>query len=77
MPKAGFTLAMPPKELMGLKKRPGDTAGLANWLLENAAAADYAVVAMDTLIYGGLIPSRLHGESEKELRARADVLAPV
>ena len=23
MPKAGFTLAMPPKELMGLKKRPG------------------------------------------------------
>ncbi len=74
MPKAGFTLAMPPKELMGLKKRPGDTEGLANWLLENAAAADYAVVAMDTLIYGGLIPSRLHGESEKELRARADVL---
>lgn len=56
----GFTLLKPDVSIMGLKKKPGDTEQLWSWLLEHAMEADGAVIAIDTLLYGGIIPSRLH-----------------
>lgn len=53
-------LLRPPIELMGDMKRPGDTEGLWRWLLERAGEADGAILSLDTLLYGGIIPSRLH-----------------
>ncbi len=74
MPKADFELIMPPIGMMGLKKRPADTARLAAWVRENAQNADILILSMDTLVYGGLIPSRLHFESKETLCARADLV---
>ncbi len=74
MPNAGFELTLPPRALMGAKKRPADTEKLAEWLLRAAEDADAFVLSMDTLVYGGLIPSRLHRESRETLYARADIL---
>lgn len=46
---------------MGRRKRPADTAAVAEWLLTEADQAVGAVVAIDTLAWGGLIPSRQSG----------------
>ncbi len=74
MPKADFELIEPPKEYMGLKKRPADRDKLAEWVLEEGKRADACILSLDTLIYGGLIPSRLHHETKEELSARADLV---
>ncbi len=74
MPKADHTLIVPPMALMGLKKRPADAEKLAEWLYAAAADADACILSMDTLIYGGLIPSRLHHIDRETLFARADIL---
>lgn len=53
-------LVTPGLERMGLKKRPADVDKLWDWLYEEARDADAAILSLDTLLYGGIIPSRLH-----------------
>lgn len=74
MPKTCFDLVLPPKEIMGQKKIPGETGKIAQWLLDNVDDADAMVLALDTLIYGGIVPSRLHHTPEAELLRQADLL---
>ncbi|MFS0871794.1 DUF4127 family protein [Paenibacillus xylanilyticus] len=69
-----FTVERPPLEMMGLKKRPGDVEQLWSWLEKSCAGADGAVVALDTLLYGGIIPSRLHELKLEELTERLERL---
>ncbi len=75
MPAADYRLLLPPREYMGDKKRTADTDKLRAWLLENVAQADACIISMDTLVYGGIVPSRLHEESEETLLSRADTVA--
>lgn len=74
MPKTDYTLILPPKEIMGQKKTPGDTQKIAQWLLQHVDGADAMVLALDTLVYGGIIPSRLHHLSQDELIERANLI---
>lgn len=74
MPKADFRLILPPKEYMGDKKLPADTERLADWLTENIDGADACILSMDTLIYGGIVPSRLHNEALSVLIERASLV---
>ncbi|MET3543430.1 hypothetical protein ABID47_000024 [Paenibacillus favisporus] len=69
-----FEMVRPPMDMMGLKKRPGDTERLWAWLEKEAADADGAIIAIDTLLYGGIIPSRLHYLKQLELANRVDRL---
>lgn len=55
---AGLEVVAPPVELMGNLERPADCEGLVAWLAAHAPSAQAAIVAVDTLGYGGLIPSR-------------------
>lgn len=71
MPKADYNLIMPPKNIMGDKKRPGDTKKIKEWLLENVIKADACIISLDTLIYGGIVPSRLHHDSIETLIERS------
>lgn len=73
-PVARVEVEVPPAGLMGLKKRPADTAGLAEWLRDAAARSDAVVVAAETLVFGGLIPSRVTELSEPEAVARLSLL---
>ena len=50
-------LLLPPKELMGSKKRPAPFLLLAQWLEKNFSCCDYAVISIDMLVYGGIVPS--------------------
>ncbi|WP_045518415.1 DUF4127 family protein [Neobacillus niacini] len=61
-----FNIVQPDIVLMGQKKTPGNVAGLWNWLLEEIKDADGAIVSLDTLLYGGIIPSRLHSLTKEE-----------
>lgn len=74
MPKADFELILPPKEYMGNKKIPADTERLAKWLTENIAGADVCILSLDALIYGGIVPSRLHHEEFSTLIKRASLV---
>ena len=61
-----YHVVRPDLSMMGLKKRPGDIEQLWAWLFEQARDADGVIVALDTLLYGGIIPSRLHEMTEEQ-----------
>ena len=61
-----------PKEL-GDKKTPGDIQKIREFLLEECKDAYGLIVSVDTLLYGGLIPSRLHKETVETLKGRLEV----
>lgn|SRR5690554_1345253 len=65
------------KDLMGYKKSPAKFDVIKKFLLEESNDADALVIAVDTLLYGGIIPSRLHSYTEDDLSQRLDVLKQV
>ncbi len=71
---AGLEIVLPPREWLGSPWRPSRHAELVGWLEQAASEADAAVVAIDTLAYGGLIPSRTSSESAETVLARLGVL---
>lgn len=62
-----------PEEL-GNKKTPASYEKLVAFLERECATADGLVISMDMLLYGGLIPSRLHNLDKAQLLRRLDVL---
>lgn len=71
---ANVEIDKPPLALMGKFKKAADTEALWQWLFEKAKHADYAVLSMDLLLYGGIVPSRLHALSTEQCRQAADKL---
>jgi len=67
-------VVMPPVELLGNKKTPADTEAVSAWLLEAAKQADYLILSIDLLLYGGIVPSRLHDLTFEECARRLSVL---
>lgn len=64
-------------EPLGDKKIPADVREVSGMLKEKCKEADIAVLAMDTLLYGGLIPSRLHHFSKEEVMERLNLLREI
>lgn len=50
----------PSIDILGQKKEPGNIKKIKNFLLNKAEEADAIVLSTETLVYGGLVPSRLH-----------------
>ncbi|MFD0712239.1 DUF4127 family protein [Paenibacillus sp. GCM10027626] len=75
--RTDMNLVVPPQSLFGLKKRAADCAGLARWLQKEASDADYLIVSLDMLLYGGIVPSRLHELSSAECKSRLQVLKEI
>ena len=70
---AGYKVLTPPAEL--LSKSPneaGDADKLWEWLEENAPKAEAAVISSDSLLYGGLIPSRKHEIPAEKIAERLE-----
>lgn len=55
---AGIDVLRPPREWLGSPLRPAAHGRLRDWLRDEGQSADALVVSVDTLGYGGLIPSR-------------------
>lgn len=51
--KAGVDVVTPPSELLSSASRKGNPDALGKWLQEEGPFAEAAVVAADSLIYGG------------------------
>lgn len=60
-------LLTPPFSLMGKCKRAGNSALIWEWLFKEAPNADYAVLSVDTLVYGNIIHSRIHNRTMDEI----------
>lgn len=72
--KAGVEVIVPPNELLGTEKNPGEPKKLWKWIEENAPNADAAVLSTDSMIYGSLVASRKHTLTENEALNRVSKL---
>lgn len=59
-------LLVPPREKMGMLKVPADYEYLWEWIFENAPACEYAILSVDTLLYGNIVNSRTHHRTCEE-----------
>ncbi len=66
----GLELLVPPLDLLGDLERPAPVDELFGWLEKVAPEVEGAVLGLDTLIYGGLIPARRSPESFEVLAER-------
>ncbi len=60
-------LVLPSRAILGDKKKPADLLEIQEFLLRESRDANYLVLSMEMLLYGGLLPSRLHQASEEEV----------
>lgn len=64
-------LLLPPKWLLGDLKKNSRIDGIYSWI-ESIHEIDYLVVSLDTIAYGGLIPSRRSSETLSEIKNRVE-----
>jgi hypothetical protein len=69
---AGYDLTVPPANLIANNRTSGDNSGLWKWLEANAPKAKAAVIATDSLNYGGLVASRRHNFTERSLKHKVE-----
>lgn len=74
---AGCDLQLPPREWLGNPWRPSQHARLVEWLVDSSASTDALILAVDTLAYGGLIPSRTSRESLSSVMQRLSNLRQI
>ena len=56
-------LITPPLELLGQKKQPAEIGRLWDWMAQFVQSCQVAILSIEMLIYGGLLPSRIHQDS--------------
>ena len=55
-----FTLVCPEQSIMGQKKTPANHGAIKKFLKKECKDAYGLALSIDTLLYGGILPSRLH-----------------
>ncbi|MER3483508.1 MAG: hypothetical protein C4332_10560 [Meiothermus sp.] len=74
---AGVELLSPPLEILNRLNQPGDAAAIADWLRREAPAADVAIITLETLTLGGMIPARRVSDRLEDVLGRLEVLREV
>ncbi|NET61944.1 MAG: DUF4127 family protein [Symploca sp. SIO2E6] len=62
-------LVVPPLELLGSKKQAAVLHQLWPWIKAKSTTCHSAILSIEMLVYGGLLPSRLHQDSLEKLTA--------
>ena len=70
----GIEVVLPPREFLGTPWRASRHPELIDWLVRALPEADGAVLAIDALAYGGLIPSRTSPDSVETVLGRLEFL---
>ncbi|MBO4594817.1 MAG: DUF4127 family protein [Clostridia bacterium] len=70
-----FNLVLPKKEHLCINDVPADFVKIRKFLSYECKDADYLIISLDALLYGGVVPSRKHYLSKKELYARFGLLS--
>ena len=68
----GYEILLPPKKLLSVENSDSHTDELWAWLEKNSKSARAAVIASDSMLYGGLIPSRKHEIDSEIISARVE-----
>ena len=68
---------IPPRELLGGLTKYADRDGLIDWLKNLPQDIDCMILSLDTLAYGGLIPSRRITETFDEIKKRLEGIKPL
>ncbi|WP_196594219.1 DUF4127 family protein [Pectinatus sottacetonis] len=68
----GYKVITPPANLLGSRDDLGHPEALAQWVMDNAGKADFAVLSSDSLVYGSLVASRKHNIAALVLHQRAE-----
>ncbi|MDD5367819.1 MAG: DUF4127 family protein [Anaerolineaceae bacterium] len=71
---AGLEMSVPPRNLLGNFLKPGNSAALSDWLLQQCSNVDGILIAVDMLAYGGLVASRSPTTPLSEVIDRLEVL---
>ena len=74
---AGYQAQLPKREWLGNPWRPSRHSLLSAWLAKAAQTADVLIVAIDTLAYGGLIPSRTSSDPLPAILERLALLRQI
>ncbi len=72
-----YEIIRPNLSILGDKKRPGNLEEIMEFLLEKTASADGLVISIDMLLYGGIVPSRLHYDNAETLIKRLNILKEI
>jgi hypothetical protein len=75
--RAEIQVNVPDKQLLGNKKEPADFGGIKDFLLSNTAGCTNIILSIDMLVYGGLIPSRLHFLKREEAFSRLETIQKI
>lgn len=67
-----YEVVCPPYEIMPHQKQPGDCGRLLDFLAEHMASSTAVLLSLNTLLYGGLVPSRVHSDSVEAVVARLE-----
>ena len=70
-------IILPPLSILSLKKKVCDVDKLALWVLKETEDADYAIISLDTLIFGGIVPSRIHETPIETLLDRCETIQKI
>ena len=73
----GFSLDTPPFGMLGGLTQPAAIEEISRWLEENAADWQALVLSLDTLGFGGLIPSRQSNDPLSTILGRLEVLKKI
>ena len=67
-------LVSPPLEILGHKKTPANHEELKKFMFENINDCYGLIISIDMLLYGGIVPSRLHNFNQMELTERLNLI---
>jgi hypothetical protein len=70
-------LVLPPKALLGDLTEYANVNGLFEWLENAIVDAGAVILSLDTIAYGGLIPSRRSNDSFERVKARVEDLVEI
>src|SRR3970282_1278043 len=64
----------PTLDILGNKKSAADVDKLKDWIINNINDVSHLVVSVDMLLYGGIVPSRLHKMTFDECIKRLELI---
>jgi hypothetical protein len=74
---AGLEMTSPPLDILNKLNKPGNVNAIADWFRREAAYADVAIVTLETLALGGMIPARRITDSLDKALQRLEVIREV
>jgi len=71
---AEWDVVLPPVSMLGYFRQAANREKIAEWLMDRAGEVDGFVLSLDTLVYGGLVASRISTDAVGDILARAELL---